>query len=164
MPIAAPCAYLCCTALHPNTPQRVYLLHTLSRFPPAALDGSITPWDDQLLGCLGDVLQDTVATVMLPATAFDLTAHNRVYTAETLPDHLAQLPAQDMFPRLADLEVGTEQLRTRHLMYLPARFAYLFLGNRGMAPKDAYLTFHQVVEHEGGRIEDIQPILDWLTF
>jgi len=101
---------------------------------------------------------------MLPATAFDLTAHNRVYTAETLPDHLAQLPAQDMFPRLADLEVGTEQLRTRHLMYLPARFAYLFLGNRGMAPKDAYLTFHQVVEHEGGRIEDIQPILDWLTF
>ena len=162
MPIAAPCAYLCCTTLHPNTPPRVYLLHTLSRFPPASLDGTITPWDDQLIGCLGDVLQDTVATVTLPATAFDLTAHNRVYTAETLPDHLAQLPAQDMFPRLADIEVGTEQLQTRHLMYLPARFAYLFLGNRGRTPKDAYLTFHQVVEHEGGRIEDVQPILDWL--
>ncbi len=79
MPMTAPCAYLCCTALYPNVPSRVFLIHTLLRFPPATLDGTVTPWNNMLFGCLGEVVQDTTVTVMIPATAFDLTVHGRVY-------------------------------------------------------------------------------------
>ena len=99
---------------------------------------------------------------MLPDTAFNLTAHGRVYTANALPGHLATAAAQDILPRLNDTVVESEQLRTRYLMYLPAHFAHLFLNNKGMPPKDAYLTFLQAAQQENGQQDDIQPILDWL--
>jgi hypothetical protein len=127
MPVAAACAYLCCMALHPNTPPRVFVIHSLSRFPPAALDGVATPWDNQLLGCLGDVLQDNIATVRLPDAAFNLTAYSCVYTEAALPNQLALLQAQGHFPQLGATIADSELLRTRSLMYLPARFAHLFL-------------------------------------
>jgi hypothetical protein len=120
-----------------------------------------TPWDDQLFGCLGDVTQDTVATVILPETAFNLTAHNRVYTEGALPDQLALLQPQDRFPQLGAAVAESELLWTRSLMYLPARFAHLFLNTRGLPIKEAYLTFRQAVQKENGPLEDVQSLLDW---
>jgi hypothetical protein len=46
-------------------------------------------------------------------------------------------------------------------MYLPAHFAHLFLTNRGLTPKDTYLTFHQAVLHDIANVDEVQPILDW---
>jgi len=88
LPGTSTCAYLCCTALHPNTPPRIFSIHTLSRFPPATLDGAITPWNNSILACLGDVLQGTVATVTVPQNAFALTLHGRVHLEASLPDQL----------------------------------------------------------------------------
>jgi hypothetical protein len=115
-----------------------------------------------LFGCLGEVVQDTTVTVMIPATAFDLTVHGRVYVENILPEHLAPLQDREMLPFLDKAVADTEHLRTRYLMYLPARFAHLFLTNRGLTPKDAYLTFHQAALQENANMDEVQPILDWL--
>lgn len=162
LPGTATCAYLCCTALHPNVPPRIYSLHTLSRFPPATLDGAVTPWNNSIFACLGDVLQGAVATVSLPQNAFALTQHGRVHLEAVLPDHLAQLQGPNLLNRLADGAVDTDQLRTRSLIYLPARFTPLFLSNRGVSPKDAYLTFTQAIQQEQAALGEVQPVLDWL--
>ncbi len=111
---------------------------------------------------LGEVVQDTTVTVMIPATAFDLTVHGRVYVENILPEHLAPLQDREMLPFLDKAVADTEHLRTRYLMYLPARFAHLFLTNRGLTPKDAYLTFHQAALQENANMDEVQPILDWL--
>jgi hypothetical protein len=148
MPLTAPCAYLCCTALYPNVPSRVFLIHTLLRFPPATLDGTVTPWNNMLFGCLDDVVQDTTVTVMILGTAFDLTVLGRVYMENILPEQLAPIQVQEMLLFLDNAVADTEHLRTRYLMYLPAHFAHLFLTNRGLTPKDTYLTFHQAVLHD----------------
>jgi hypothetical protein len=47
-------------------------------------------------------------------------------------------------------------------MYLPARFVPLFMSSRGIAPKDAYLTFQQAIQQEQVPLGEVQPVLDWL--
>jgi hypothetical protein len=98
--VNASSAYLCCATLYPNGRPKVYVLHTLSRYPPTALDGTITPWDDQLFSCLGDQVQDTIVTVMILPTAFAVTPDARVYTMGAIKGHVAQLPEQDLFQRI----------------------------------------------------------------
>jgi hypothetical protein len=65
-----PNKFLCCTSLHATGGHKIYILHALSRFP-VALDGTTTPWDNRIFCCLGEVLQDTVMTVAIPATTFE---------------------------------------------------------------------------------------------
>jgi len=165
--VNASSAYLCCVTLYPKGSPKVYVLHTLSRYPPTALDGTVTPWDDQLFGCLGDQVQDTIVTVMISPTAFAVTPDARVYTMNAIEGHVAQLPEQDLFQRIAQAGNEVEQLRTRALMYSPSRFALLLLNNnRGLTPKAAYASLLQAIasEQQGnlGNADDIQPILDWL--
>jgi hypothetical protein len=160
-------AYLCCATLYPNGRPKVYVLHTLSRYPPTALDGTVTPWDNQLFGCLGDQVQDTIVTVMIPPTAFAVTPDARVYTMGAIEGQVAQLPEQDLFQRITQANNEVEQLRTRALMYLPSRSAPLLLNNnRGWSPKAAYASLFQAfaLEQQGnvGNADDVQPILDWL--
>ncbi len=103
-----PSAYLCCASLHANVPPRVFVVHTLSRFPATALDGNVTPWDNQIFGYLGDMIQGTVATVSLPVTAFNLTNHAWVHDLQNLPDVLAPLQDPALLPRIPQVIAGAE--------------------------------------------------------
>jgi hypothetical protein len=155
-------AFLCCATLHPNGRPKVYVVHTLSRYPAAALDGTITPWDNQLFGCLGDQSQDTVATVMIPPTAFAITQDARVYTMEAIAGQVAQLDDQALLPRIGANGDDVEQLRTRAMMYLPSRFAPVLLSSRGFTPKAAYGALMQAFAADQAAAIDLQPLLDWL--
>jgi hypothetical protein len=157
-----PSAYLCCASLHANVSPRVFVVHTLSRFPATALDGNVTPWDNQIFGYLGDMIQGIVATVSLPVTAFNLTNHAWVHDLQNLPDVLALLQDPVLLPRIPQAIAGAEQLRTRHLMYLPSRFVHLLLSNRGYTPKETYLTLQQAFFQDMCQPDDVQPIMDWL--
>jgi hypothetical protein len=42
-----PNTFLCCAAIHGNAP-RVYLVHSLSRYP-TSLTGRVTPWDNRII-------------------------------------------------------------------------------------------------------------------
>jgi hypothetical protein len=62
-----PQAYLCCATSQLEV--KIYCVHLPSKFT-SSLDGSITPWDGQGFGFLGEVTQSMVTTVSFPSTAF----------------------------------------------------------------------------------------------
>ena len=45
----------------------------------SALDGHVTPWDNQCCAFLGDVTQDVATTVVFPVNAFATTINTLVY-------------------------------------------------------------------------------------
>jgi len=58
-----PQAYLCCASTRRGP--RIYCVHLPSRFP-SALDGRITPWDNQVYAFLGETTNGTATTVVFP--------------------------------------------------------------------------------------------------
>jgi hypothetical protein len=130
-----PNVFLCCSSLHNIGGPKVYLLHALSRFPPA-LDGTVTPWDNRIFCYLGELPQDEPITVAIPATAFKLATVARVYDEETLMQELMQTPQGELFPTLG-ANAGIA-LQTRYLMYLPSKYAPLLLSSKGYFVKEAY--------------------------
>jgi hypothetical protein len=83
--VMMPSAFLCCAALHAGAPARIYLLHALSRYPQAP-DGTESPWDNQIFGYLGEILQESATLVAIPRATFNEINYVgvRVYNNETL--------------------------------------------------------------------------------
>jgi hypothetical protein len=100
-------------------------------------------------------------TVIVPSTAFDLVPLTWVHDGEALTQHLAVLPDSDLFQRLQANSQHAEGLRTRHLMWLPPKYAPLLLDNKGYTPRQAYLVLHQAFQDDG-ILPDVAPILAWL--
>jgi hypothetical protein len=75
-----PNVFLGCATLHNNV-TKIYVVHSISRYPK--LSGRATPWDGQLNGFLGDIVEDMVLNVVLPETIFDEVTKTLVYNAET---------------------------------------------------------------------------------
>ena len=154
-----PHTYLCCTTLHEATP-KIYLLHSLSRYP-SSLTGRNTPWDDKILGYLGDVLGDSALTIMLPEEIFDETPDTLVLDAEALVQELPALAIDALLPRVRANAANAVQRRTRYLTYLPTRFAPLLLDNKGYSPKRVWDILIQKFQEEGC-IELMGPLLNWV--
>ncbi len=155
---AAPNAYLCCISL--NGSPRIHVVHTPSKYIPA-LDGRVTQWDNKLFCFLGELMQDTMMIVTLPATAFEACAETRVYDDATLMAEIINLNQGDLFPKLNANIPGAVVLRTRFLMYLPSRYIPLLLNNKGCTPKQAFKLLWQVFQDENV-LAEVEPIVTWL--
>jgi hypothetical protein len=66
---------------------RIHCLHLPSRFA-SALDGHVTPWDNQCYLFLGEVTQEIITTATFPANAFTTTTNNLVYHEEYILNNL----------------------------------------------------------------------------
>jgi len=102
-----------------------------------------------------------IATAAIPTTAFDLSPGTWTYNEATLMTELPNLPQDNFFPYTAPNTANTEELRTRYLMYLPAKYAALLLSSRGYTAKQAWDILQPAIEanNEAG---PMQPILNWL--
>jgi hypothetical protein len=154
-----PSVFLCCASLHGNGRPRIYLLHTLSKYP-TALDGAPTPWDGRIFGFLGDVIQDSAITVAIASTAFNVVM-GPVYDDARLLTELPSLDTSDWFPRVTATTAGTAVLQSRHLMYLPPKYAPLMLDNKGVTIKQAWERLISAFEADN-ILQQMRPILDWL--
>jgi hypothetical protein len=153
-----PNTFLCCALL--NARPRIYVVHKLARYP-RAFDGRETPWDHALFGFLGDVIGSAIQTVRLPEDPFRLTQQAMIYNEETLATELPGLGNEALFPRLPAAHQQGVQIQTRHLMYLPTKYAPLLLDSRGYTPKEAWTILVPALQADD-LISFADPLLLWL--
>jgi len=157
-----PQAYLCCASTRRGP--RIYCVHLPSRFP-SALDGRITPWDNQVYAFLGETTNGTATTVVFPNNAFHPTPATFVRMQETIVNELPDVNQnitifQPYINNNANAALGSE-VTTRYLMYFPARYAQHFLDSSGYTATEMWnvlpvlLAEHQDLVH-------CQPLLKWL--
>jgi hypothetical protein len=155
----SPSLFLCCASMHGGGRPRVYLLHTLSKYP-TALDGAPTPWDGRIFGFLGDLIQVSAMTVAIVSTAFNVIM-GPVYDEARLLTELPSLDVSDLFLRVTATTAGTTVLQSHHLMYLPPKYAPLMLDNRGVTIKQAWERLILAFEADNV-LQQMRPILNWL--
>jgi hypothetical protein len=158
--VTVPNTFLFCASLHAQGPVKIYLLHALSRYPQT-LDGTVTPWDNQIFCYLGDIVQGNVMTVTVPAGALDVVNHTRVYDDDVFAVEITQLPTEGLFPRLPANAAGIQVLRSRYLMRLPTRYAPMFLSSKGYYPKKAYVSLVEAFTNDNF-LQGGATILNWL--
>jgi hypothetical protein len=154
-----PSPFLCCAALNAGSP-KIYVVHMPSKYIPA-LDGHQTTWDDKLFAFLGDVVGMTPITVGLPTTIFDPTPDAWIYTFEMIQAELQALRDTNAFANLPANTPGSTQVRTRFLMFLPARYISRMLDHQGYTPWQAWNILISAFEADNF-LPDAEPIVAWL--
>ena len=114
--------------------------------------GDPTGFNDQVLGLLGDILQNQYPVVAIPNTVFHL-----VGAAPVRVPTLAAMNA--LLPTWANPEVAlgpftkqdaeTEVVRPRHLQLIPARLAAILIHCRCVNAKTAYQELFGAIQAEG---------------
>jgi hypothetical protein len=154
-----PNTFLCCATLHGNGP-KIYVLHSLSRYP-LSLTGQPTPWDDRIIGFLGDVVGDTALNMILPEEIFDETPETLVYNMDTLNQELPGLDMNVLFPRVRANANNAVTRRSRFLAYLPTQFASLILDNKGYSVKRVWTTLIQRFQDDNC-LDQMSPLIQGL--
>jgi hypothetical protein len=132
-----PNAFLCCSVIH-GTTSRVYVIHSLSRFP-MSLTGRASRWDNCIIGFLGDVIEDIALNVIIPDELFDETPNTLVYNPDAFAQAYPDLDIAGLFPRIkANAANQADTIWSRYFMFLPNRFVSLVLDNKGYTPKRIY--------------------------
>jgi hypothetical protein len=91
------------------------------------MDGQVTPWDGSSFAALGETTQGVVTTVAFPNTSFSTVLNVRAKTSDYIRNNLATIGNKGFRAILQD-EPEAEMVSTRKIMYLPARYAALFLN------------------------------------
>ncbi len=136
-----PQAYLCCA--HRQNQTKIFCLHLPSRYT-GALDGHATPWDSLGFACLGEVTAGQVTTVMLPDNCFRAAPILRAKTADYIVTHLEELEAHGLPAALVD-DLEAPQVRTRAMMYLPAKYAALLLNPTGYSLRQVWEILYTAI-------------------
>jgi hypothetical protein len=152
-----PQAYLCCSERRNQT--RIFCIHMPSRFV-GSLDGQATPWDGSNFAYLGELTQGVVTTINLPNTAFRTIANVHARTSDYIVTHLDELTEHGLHPPPAGDE-DVNQITTRMMMYLPPKYAGLFLNPAGYSLRQAWeLLYPAIVENNDLIV--CAPLLKWL--
>ena len=152
-------AYLCCSATRRGP--RIFCIHLPSRFV-GALDGRITPWDNNSYAFLGDVTQGIATTVCFPPNVFTVVNNVTVFTEDHIQTHIPNLNGIDVFPTQAGQNnANTTQVSTRYLMYLPSRYVPLFLDSSGYTVKQIWQVLPPLLVQHQDQVH-CQALLKWL--
>jgi hypothetical protein len=128
-----------------------------------------TPWDGRYFANLGEVIGDTSVTVVIPNTAFHLMPPEgiRALTKEQISVEIGNLPDGTLFPHIAIPPNGTAlplhvtQFRTRHSMFLPAKYVPLVLSTKGYTLKGVWDILTTAFQQDNV-LDELEPIVDWL--
>lgn len=127
----------------------------------SALDGRVTPWDNNLYASLGKVTQDIAPMVCFPSNAFVPAANVLAFTEEHIQANLQGLNVLDIFPAPAAVNNHTTLVTAHYLMYVPSCYIHLFLDSSGYTVKQIWqvllplLNQHRDMAH-------CQALLKWL--
>jgi hypothetical protein len=153
-------AYLCCAPMRRSP--RIFCLHAPSRFV-GALDGIITPWDNTSYAFLGDETQGIATSIIFPTNIFNVSPAINVYTTKHLMAHLPALNGLEVFAALpADANAGIAlPVTTRYAMYLPLKYAKLFMDSSGYSIKHIWQVLTPLLDENDNR-KSCQALLNWL--
>jgi hypothetical protein len=126
-----------------------------------SLNGRPTPWDNHIIGFLGNIVGDTALNVILPEEVFDVTAETLVYNLDTLTQELPGLDNAALFPRVRANANNAVSRRSHFLAYLPPRFASLVVDNKGYTVKQIWTVLTQCFQDENC-VDQMSPIDQWL--
>ncbi len=136
-------------------------MHLPSRFV-TALEGKVTPWDNNIYAFLGDVTQDITTTICFPNNAFTALPPLTVYTEEHIQANLQARNRLDVFPPVVAPNNGNAtQVTTCYLMYLPSRYVPLFLDSSGYTVKQIWQILPPLLLQYQDQV-NCQPLLKWL--
>ena len=139
---------------------RVFVIHRLSHYLQQ-LGGLGTPWDGLVFATKGDITHGMVHIVQFPVEAFHQTVDVTVATVQAVTDALTQAPLVQHLGPHAVGDPDTELVRTRNVMYLPARYASLLMASQGVTPRQAWEILVPQMQQEGTLIK-CQVLVDWL--
>jgi len=155
---SVPSTFLCCASIHGARP-RIYVLHAFSKYFPS-WDGRTSPWDNRIFGFLGDVMEDTALTVAIPSTAFNV-LQCVTYSNARLSTELPHMGNTDLLPRLNANAADAVIVQTRSLMYLPSKYAYLLMSNKGYGVKETWTILAPAFQADNF-MPHVSPIINWL--
>jgi hypothetical protein len=152
-----PQAYLCCALQQQQV--RVYCVHLPSKYI-STIDGQVTPWDGNSYAALGEITQGVVTTVTLPNTCFATVLNVRAKTTDYILNNLATLGNKGFRAFLAD-KPDADPISTRKVMYLPTRYAPLFLNPSGYTLRRTWeLLLPALVTHNN--LANCASLIKWL--
>jgi len=128
----------------------------------AKLGGPVTPWDNLIFATKGDVSLNAVHIVEVPGNAFRQTADVPVLTVPALTDALMQNPNVEQVGHFNIRQADTEIIRMRNVMYVPAKYAPLFLDSCGISPQVAWDAIMPLILQDD-RLVDCQILVNWLN-
>ena len=99
--------------------------------------------------------------VQFVTTAFEITAEVPVLTIQATTGELARQPAIALLGPHAPGAANVEAVRTRNMMYLPARYASVFLNASGITPRAAWETLIPMITQDG-RLGQCSELVNWL--
>lgn len=138
----------------------MYVLHLPACFT-GALDGHITPWDNNLYAFLGEVTQGMATTVAFPTTAFNEIENVCIRSADYILQNLGAIHGTEGFPPVPPNDPLTEEVSTRYLMYLPAKYVSLLLDASGYTIKQVWETLYPALI-QNQDLPSCNALLTWL--
>jgi hypothetical protein len=148
-------------AVTPNGFPRVYCTHAPSQYIDA-LDGKITPWDNQSFGFLGEIVHGMVSTISFPDNAFEVVTawvKNLDYMIQNLQE-IQEIPVFP--PNLPDPDDGeVSKVTTRRYMFLPHAYVPLFLNSSGYTIKQMWEVLYPVIVQKQ-ELVSCAALINWL--
>jgi hypothetical protein len=115
------------------------VIHGICRFPTCL--GQVSPWTGKTFGFIQDVDSNgDIATVEIIEDYFALAGAGLVTVPnalETVDELWAADEAATMLPAMVNHPVDTRDIRTRHLMFVPAKYLPIVI-NRRMTPRELW--------------------------
>jgi hypothetical protein len=152
-----PQAYLVCIATRRGP--RIYCVHSPGMFT-AALDGTVTPWDDQAYAFLGEPVQGMTTIVQFPETCFNV-VNGWAKAAECVMAHLEEFNEYGSLGPVVDHDDTASHTFTRQFIYIPLKYASHLLDSRGYTPRQVWeVLYPQLVADD--LVVTCKPLVDWL--
>ena len=141
-------------------PGSVRAYHRLTRYIPNLTQR--TTFDDQLFAFMGDVTRDNQApsSVLFDGTSYQLTPPTQVPTPAYLDQLLAADPALAMVGPFAAGTADTEEVITRHALYVPNKYFAMLMGP-GMTPREAWNRIRGAIVTDNQEVA-CDELIDWL--
>ena len=93
------------------------------------MDGWEAPWDGKLFAYKGNVINGTLSIISFPTDAFNVTEAAWLYSVPQINELLAQDEHLQLLAPPPNDAVHIDELMTRWVMYLPAKYMTLFLDS-----------------------------------
>ncbi|MGH7954648.1 MAG: hypothetical protein ACREOZ_01680, partial [Gloeomargaritales cyanobacterium] len=154
---------------------RTTIIHK-PRYYHHAMGMEDTPWDNKSWAFLGDVINNQIATVRWPETAFRLTSPVNVTTMQQFQQNMGagvQFQSEEeeetaQFEEANEEEkdghevapATVESIKTRYMMYVPPKYVPLLLG-RHLTPMETWECVGNAIIRDGNG-QACEPLLNWL--
>jgi hypothetical protein len=110
---------------------------------------------------LGEVTQGMATTVAFPTTAFNEIENVCIRSADYILQNLGAIHGTEGFPPVPPNDPLTEEVSTRYLMYLPAKYVSLLLDASGYTIKQVWETLYPALI-QNQDLPSCNALLTWL--